>query len=206
MSPSRGFSSWRSQMQLLRLEERTLIFPRLVSASESDAWKLVFFFDTRPNTKAEAQVGCTQVRNRKPLRRTKRCEDRELFRTFLCSNWRIAEELLDRFVQASFSIAVTCFVCIVLCVASVLLSDDANRLVLTPLEKMIHKVEACPSMLVQQRRVRSIRFPVTAIAHCAERILRLTVTVVLAQAIRRNPLAAIKMADDEHKAEEIRHT
>mmetsp|Transcript_23680 Transcript_23680/g.55238 ORF Transcript_23680/g.55238 Transcript_23680/m.55238 type:complete len:1002 (-) Transcript_23680:128-3133(-) len=114
-----GYVTYRAKCPSdLRVQERTLIYPRLVSESVSDMWRFVFFFDSRPYSKMEA----------------------------------------------AFSVGVTCFVCVVLCVASVLLSDDANRLVLAPLEKMITKVEA----------------------------------------IRRNPLAAIKMADDEHRAEEIR--
>merc|ERR1719217_1689521 len=55
------------------------------------------------------------------------------------------------------------FVCLTLCTTSLFLSNDANRLVLHPVENMISKVET----------------------------------------IRTNPLMAMKMADEEFKAEEI---
>jgi len=64
--------------------------------------------------------------------------------------------------EASFNIIKTCFVCVVLCTASLLFSRDANELVLQPVEQMITKVEA----------------------------------------IRDNPLVAMKMADDEFTREE----
>lgn len=66
--------------------------------------------------------------------------------------------------ESGFSLGVTAFVCIVLCVASVFFSKDANALVLEPVEQMIQKVEA----------------------------------------IRDNPLVAMKMADDEFRLEELK--
>lgn len=65
--------------------------------------------------------------------------------------------------EASFNIIKTAFICVVLCVASLLFSRDANQLVLKPVEQMITKVEA----------------------------------------IRDDPLVAMKMADDEFKREEM---
>lgn len=44
--------------------------------------------------------------------------------------------------EASFSIIKTAFICVVLCVASLMFSRDANQLVLKPVEQMITKVEA----------------------------------------------------------------
>jgi class 3 adenylate cyclase len=67
-------------------------------------------------------------------------------------------------LEALYGMSVTGFVCVVLCVASVQFAQDANRLVLKPLEQMITKIEA----------------------------------------IRKDPLSAIKMADQEFKAEEVR--
>jgi len=66
-------------------------------------------------------------------------------------------------MDAGFNLCITFFVCIVLCVASMYFSNDANNLVLTPVENMIKRVEA----------------------------------------IRENPLIAMKMADEEFKAEEV---
>lgn len=65
--------------------------------------------------------------------------------------------------DAAYNIGVTCFICVVLCTASLLFANDANRLILKPVEKMIARVEA----------------------------------------IRDNPLVALKMADEEFKMEEI---
>lgn len=65
-------------------------------------------------------------------------------------------------MDAAFNLCITFFVCIVLCVASMYFSSDANNLVLKPVENMIKRVEA----------------------------------------IRENPLIAMKMADEEFKAEE----
>lgn len=67
-------------------------------------------------------------------------------------------------LESSYGLAVTMFVCIVLVVSSVLFANDANRLVLKPLEQMIAKIEA----------------------------------------IRDNPLVAIKMADQEFKEQELK--
>lgn len=66
-------------------------------------------------------------------------------------------------LDALFSLSVTVFICLVLCLSSVYFSNDANRLVLQPLEQMIIKIEA----------------------------------------IRDNPLIAMKMADQEFKDEEV---
>lgn len=66
-------------------------------------------------------------------------------------------------MDAAFNLCITFFVCIVLCVASMYFSSDANNLVLKPVENMIKRVEA----------------------------------------IRENPLIAMKMADEEFKAEEV---
>jgi len=63
--------------------------------------------------------------------------------------------------EAAFGICITSFVCVVLCVASVYFSNDANKLVLDPVKRMIEKVEA----------------------------------------IRDDPLMAMKMADEEFKVE-----
>lgn len=71
---------------------------------------------------------------------------------------------LRPFVQAeaAFSIATTVFICVILCIASIMFTSTANALVLAPVEKMMRKVEA----------------------------------------IRSNPLAATKLADDEFQREE----
>lgn len=66
-------------------------------------------------------------------------------------------------MDAAFNLCITFFVCLVLCVASMYFSSDANNLVLKPVENMIKRVEA----------------------------------------IRENPLIAMKMADEEFKAEEV---
>jgi len=68
--------------------------------------------------------------------------------------------------EAGLSMATTVFVCVVLCVASLCFSNDANTLVLRPVETMITKVEA----------------------------------------IRDNPLQAMKMAEQEFKREENRRS
>jgi len=68
------------------------------------------------------------------------------------------------FWEAIFSLCVVCYICLALCIASLMFSNDANRLVLYPVENMIAKVEA----------------------------------------IRDNPLSAMKVADDEFKVEEIK--
>lgn len=44
--------------------------------------------------------------------------------------------------EAAFGICITAFVCVVLCVASVYFSNDANKLVLDPVKRMIEKVES----------------------------------------------------------------
>jgi len=44
--------------------------------------------------------------------------------------------------EASLNILTTIFICVVLCVASLFFSNDANTLVLTPVEQMMTKVEA----------------------------------------------------------------
>mmetsp|Transcript_18173 Transcript_18173/g.42486 ORF Transcript_18173/g.42486 Transcript_18173/m.42486 type:complete len:993 (+) Transcript_18173:314-3292(+) len=64
--------------------------------------------------------------------------------------------------EAMYGILTTLFVCVVLCVASLYFSNDANRLVLRPVEAMVKRVEL----------------------------------------IRDDPLVAVKMADEEFKAEE----
>jgi class 3 adenylate cyclase len=64
--------------------------------------------------------------------------------------------------QAAFGISVTAYVCVSLVIAIMFFSRDANRLVLSPVESMIAKVEK----------------------------------------IRENPLAAVKMGDQEFKMEE----
>jgi len=66
-------------------------------------------------------------------------------------------------LDAGFNLIITGFICLVLCVAAMSFSNDANNLVLTPVENMIKRVEA----------------------------------------IRENPLIAMKMADEEFKAEEV---
>eukprot|EP00933_Yihiella_yeosuensis_P019988 TRINITY_DN16115_c1_g1_i1.p1 TRINITY_DN16115_c1_g1~~TRINITY_DN16115_c1_g1_i1.p1 ORF type:complete len:618 (+),score=84.65 TRINITY_DN16115_c1_g1_i1:48-1856(+) len=66
--------------------------------------------------------------------------------------------------EAQMSLCTTVFVCVVLCVASIFFSNDANVLVLKPVEQMITRVEA----------------------------------------IRDDPLVAMKMADDEFKREEYK--
>lgn len=43
--------------------------------------------------------------------------------------------------EAAFSLGITSFVCVVLCVASVMFANDADKLVLNPVEQMISKVE-----------------------------------------------------------------
>lgn len=65
--------------------------------------------------------------------------------------------------DAAFNLSITGFICLVLCVAAMSFSNDANNLVLTPVENMIKRVEA----------------------------------------IRDNPLIAMRMADEEFKAEEV---
>jgi class 3 adenylate cyclase len=66
-------------------------------------------------------------------------------------------------LESLYGIGITCFVCFVLTISSIYFSSDANRLVLTPVETMITKIEA----------------------------------------IRDNPLIAMKMADDQFRAEEV---
>lgn len=44
-------------------------------------------------------------------------------------------------LEAVLSIARTIFVCIVLSIASIFFTNDANRLVLSPLERMLEKVK-----------------------------------------------------------------
>eukprot|EP00933_Yihiella_yeosuensis_P061456 TRINITY_DN64264_c0_g1_i1.p1 TRINITY_DN64264_c0_g1~~TRINITY_DN64264_c0_g1_i1.p1 ORF type:complete len:619 (+),score=101.77 TRINITY_DN64264_c0_g1_i1:67-1857(+) len=66
--------------------------------------------------------------------------------------------------EAMFNLLITVFVCFALCTASIMFTNDANRLVLYPVENMISKVET----------------------------------------IRDNPLIAMKVADEEFKAEEYR--
>eukprot|EP00450_Noctiluca_scintillans_P011694 CAMPEP_0194488616 /NCGR_PEP_ID=MMETSP0253-20130528/8472_1 /TAXON_ID=2966 /ORGANISM="Noctiluca scintillans" /LENGTH=959 /DNA_ID=CAMNT_0039329007 /DNA_START=62 /DNA_END=2938 /DNA_ORIENTATION=- len=66
--------------------------------------------------------------------------------------------------EAAFSLIMVAFVCVLLCVFSVQFAQDAQRLVLSPVESMISKVDK----------------------------------------IRKNPLMAMKMADDEFKREEAR--
>jgi len=65
--------------------------------------------------------------------------------------------------EAAFSLGVVAYICFALCIASLMFSNDANRLVLYPVENMIAKVEA----------------------------------------IRDNPLSAMKVADEEFKIEEM---
>jgi class 3 adenylate cyclase len=65
--------------------------------------------------------------------------------------------------EAILALAMMCFICATLLTVSMFLSNDANKLVLHPVENMISKVEM----------------------------------------IRDNPLMAMKMADDEFKAEEM---
>lgn len=67
-------------------------------------------------------------------------------------------------LESQNNIMLTAFICLVLCVASMQFSKDANALVLRPVERMIEKVNL----------------------------------------IRDNPLAAMKMADDEFKGEEMK--
>jgi class 3 adenylate cyclase len=43
--------------------------------------------------------------------------------------------------EATFSLCITSFICVVLCVASLFFSNDANRLVLRPVENMIKRVQ-----------------------------------------------------------------
>jgi len=64
--------------------------------------------------------------------------------------------------ESIFGLVITAFVCVVLLIASLYFANDANTLVLRPVENMIKRVEA----------------------------------------IRENPLIAMKMADEEFKAEE----
>lgn len=66
-------------------------------------------------------------------------------------------------LDAAYNLLITTFICIVLCVSSLYFASDANRLVLTPVENMIKRVEA----------------------------------------IRQNPLIAIKMADEEFRTEMV---
>jgi len=82
------------------------------------------------------------------------------------SKWQIVYYFdLRPFVRtdAMFNLCVTGFICIVLCSAALLFTNDANKLVLNPVENMIKRVEA----------------------------------------IRRDPLVAMKMADEEFKKELI---
>lgn len=82
------------------------------------------------------------------------------------SHWYIVYYFdLRPFVRtdAMYNLSVTGFICIVLCSAALLFTNDANKLVLNPVENMIKRVEA----------------------------------------IRRDPLVAMKMADEEFKKELI---
>jgi len=79
-------------------------------------------------------------------------------------NFQFSFDLRKYTMEVSlFSILTTAFVLVLLILGSMMFSNDAKRLVVTPVEKMIQRVEA----------------------------------------IRENPLIAIKMADEEFKAEEI---
>jgi hypothetical protein len=53
------------------------------------------------------------------------------------SVWSIKKE---NQIQSILSISRTVFVCIVLTIASIFFSDDANKLVLGPIERMLEKV------------------------------------------------------------------
>lgn len=82
-------------------------------------------------------------------------------------NWRFAFYIDQREFarsEAQFSLGTTFFVCFALLTASLMFTNDANRLVLYPVENMISKVET----------------------------------------IRKNPLLAMKVADDEFKREEYK--
>lgn len=65
--------------------------------------------------------------------------------------------------EAGYNLGITGFVCVVLCVSSLMFANDANVIVLNPVEKMIKRVEA----------------------------------------IRDDPLIALKMSDEEFRAEEV---
>jgi len=70
--------------------------PQMITRSEYNQWRFIFYFDLRPLIRQEAAL----------------------------------------------NIGTTIFVCIVLCVASLFFSSDANALVLTPVEQMIQTVQA----------------------------------------------------------------
>mmetsp|Transcript_37630 Transcript_37630/g.66914 ORF Transcript_37630/g.66914 Transcript_37630/m.66914 type:complete len:1000 (+) Transcript_37630:70-3069(+) len=101
----------------LRTGERRKISPRLLQFDQLQDWYLVFYFDLRPFTRADA----------------------------------------------AYNLAMTGFICVVLCTAAMMFASDANKLVLHPVERMVKRVDA----------------------------------------IRRDPLIAMKMADEEFKLEEM---
>lgn len=65
--------------------------------------------------------------------------------------------------DAAYNLLITGFICVVLCSAAMMFANDANKLVLHPVESMVKRVDA----------------------------------------IRRDPLIAMRMADEEFKAEEV---
>lgn len=108
------------------------------------------------------------VRCPEDLRRNERLKfSARLVTTAEAKDWHLAFYFdlrrLTRF-QSISGLLTTAFVTLVLTLASVAFTNDANTLVLSPVENMIHKVEI----------------------------------------IRAKPLMAVKMADEEHKAEEIK--
>merc|ERR1719183_1388244 len=78
----------------LRFNERTVIFPQLLSQDEAAEIVFMFVFDRRDGTKFEALLNVFQ----------------------------------------------TLFVCLLLGVGSMTFSNDANKLVLTPIERMIANI------------------------------------------------------------------
>lgn len=79
------------------------------------------------------------------LRRSERSKYRSLAMTVEQSKeWHIGYYFDKRRLtreQAGFSLGVTSFVCVVLCVASIMFASDADKFVLNPVEQMIAKVE-----------------------------------------------------------------
>mmetsp|Transcript_68159 Transcript_68159/g.124354 ORF Transcript_68159/g.124354 Transcript_68159/m.124354 type:complete len:966 (+) Transcript_68159:3-2900(+) len=135
-------------------------------------------WDIRCDTKKNARLGVSLLLNEIPgvsaggidcpdkLRIVERKTFRPRLLTFdQLNQWHLCLYFdLRPFVRmdAGYNLLITLFVCLVLCVASLYFSSDANQLVLTPVEIMIKRVEA----------------------------------------IRDNPLIAMKMADAEFISEE----
>jgi len=86
--------------------------------------------------------------------------------------WHIAFYFDTRpfvFWDAIFSLMVVVYICIALCVASLMFSNDANRLVLYPVENMIAKVEAIRDKPLSAMKLADDEFKVEEMNRAKER-------------------------------------